>query len=584
MQRIVNFLFNGKRLSLGWWLVIIAGSLLLLIYLVLSRDVRNNLYIEAGQQMNRLQNSLDATLGKHAYLPALLATTQGSGDIAIGSSSDPARLEGYNRQLEKLSGISDTLDIYLMSPDGTTLASSNWNKTNTFIGQNFSFRPYFRQAIEGGPGRYYALGTTSGERGYYFSHPVRGQANEIVGVIVVKVDIKAIESNWNYEDAEFMITDDNGIVFMSSREQWRIRSIYPLSEATLAGVHGGRRYADKAIRPIPDMAHKPIDQFTSDTRFRENHYLHLHRDMPGENWRLHVLVDKKIPYQNLYRTFLLSSIVVLLSCLLVFLLMRNQSQRRRYEQQARQELREQVESRTRELKLAQEELVQAAKMAALGELSAGINHELNNPLTAIRSYASNAIRLLENGQLDIVKSNLSEIQNLTETMAAIARQLKTFGRKSQGNIESIEITQALDSAILIIHPKLNRENVELVRPQSIEPVMIRADLVWLEQIIVNLLNNAIQAVSGRTERRVFLSTSSTDGEVSLSIRDSGPGIDESHLPQVFEAFFTTKDAGKGLGLGLSISYRLAKDMQGRLSACNSPEGGAEFTLVLPRAK
>jgi two-component system C4-dicarboxylate transport sensor histidine kinase DctB len=240
-----------------------------------------------------------------------------------------------------------------------------------------------------------------------------------------------------------------------------------------------------------------------------------------------------------------------------------------------------VEERTRELRLAQEGLVQATKMAALGQLSAAINHELNNPLGAIRAYADNAKQFLERGHPDLAKANLQEISALTERMATITRQLKIFSRKSSGSISDCPLQVALDSAFLIVHPKLAQTQVILHDQRAADLEWVKADLVWLEQILVNLLSNAIDAAASQAEGQVWLTTQRVADKVRIQVRDNGAGIQEQDKPHLFEPFFTTKALGKGLGLGLSISYRLAKDMQGELLAENAPEGGAIFSLLLP---
>lgn len=531
--------------------------------------------------MNRLQSNLETTLGQHAYLPAFLASLPSVRKFAADPPSETGSKESFNQQLEKLSGISSTLDIYLMRTDGETIASSNWKKKNTFIGKNFAFRPYFQQAIGGRPGKYFALGTASGERGYYFAYPVRNEEEITVGVIVVKVDISAIESVWENTGFEFMITDKNDVIFMSSRKEWQLKSLQPITQKILNKIYNSRRYSDKIIQSLVDYKTTTIDAKAAYTTLSDKNYLHVKKDIPEEDWRLHILADRKNSQLNLFQTFGLSSIAILLACSLAYLLLRNQHQKRMYEIMVRKELRKKIDERTKELKLAQEDLVQAAKMAALGELSAGINHELNNPLTAIRSYANNAVQFLDNGQLDIVRSNLSEINNLTETMAAIARQLKTFSRKSHGEFEAVDLRHALDSALLIIQPKLTRENVKFIQNISSEVSHVQADLLWLEQILVNILHNAIEAVAGQTEKTIWLTVNPENNNVKIDIRDNGPGIDESDIGQIFEAFFTTKDPGKGLGLGLSISYKLAIDMQGNITVQNDKDGGAHFSLTLP---
>jgi two-component system C4-dicarboxylate transport sensor histidine kinase DctB len=313
------------------------------------------------------------------------------------------------------------------------------------------------------------------------------------------------------------------------------------------------------------------------------HYWVHKQAMDFIDWDVYILTDWGNVPRTVFTTVLVTAFILLLSLLLLYVLWKNQRQRRDYEQQAREELEAKVAERTRELQRTQEELVQAAKMAALGQLSAGINHELNNPLTAIRAYADNATQFLDIGKPEIARNNLVEIVALTERMATITRQLKTFSRKSAGQIETCDLHWALDSALNIVKPKLAQTRIVLEQQLAEHTRYVQADLVWLEQILVNLLSNAADAVQEQAEQRVWLTLQADNGQVAIHVRDNGAGISPDAMPHVFEAFFTTKIIGKGLGLGLSISYRLARDMHGQLSVANAARGGAIFTLTLQQA-
>ncbi|MEZ5449548.1 MAG: ATP-binding protein [Thiolinea sp.] len=488
-----------------------------------------------------------------------------------------------NNYLERANAIAGTLDIYLMRADGTTVASSNWYKESSFINKNFSFRPYYQQAMQGRLGRYYALGTTSNERGYYFASAVRDEpGGKVIGVVTVKISVGEVEGLWKHEPVEFLVTDPDGVVFMASQERWRYHTLSTLPEQRKTEIRRSLRYLDKPLDTLPDFRLE-YDQGAAQVWLEGKHYLLTLHPMLTEGWDVQVLSDWQSADRALNMALTLATVLLGLSGLLVFLLWKYQSQRRRYEHAALEALESKVEERTRELRLAQEELIQAAKMAALGQLSAAINHELNNPLGAIRAYADNAAQFLALGRTDMARSNLEEISGLTERMAAITRQLKTFSRKSAGRVENCPLATALDSALLIVQPRLSQTTIRLHQQRDPQLLEVRADLVWLEQILVNLLSNALEAVAEQGDGEIRLITRRDNGQALIQVRDNGPGISASDLPHVFEAFFTTKSIGKGLGLGLSISYRLAKDMQGDLQAGNAPEGGAVFTLLLPLA-
>lgn len=556
---------------------------LLTVYYAVRQSAEQRLQQETSGLSQQLVGQLTAELEKHRYLPELLAQSTEARSLLSSPSPDPAALAAFNQTLEKANRIASTADIYLMRLDGLTIAASNWNTRASFVGKNFAFRQYFQQAIQGQLGRYYALGTTSKKRGYYFAHAVHDREDKAIGVMVVKVDIDLQEERWKQTTADFMVADRDSVVFMSSRDEWRLRSLQVLSAATQAALHQNQRYDQQAIERLPgNWRINPALEWQRVSTAQQQYLVHK-RPMDFIDWDVYILTDWSSVTRTVVTMVLMTAFMLLLTLLLLYVLWKNQRQRREYEQKAREDLEAKVAERTQELHRTQEELVQAAKMAALGQLSAGINHELNNPLTAIRAYADNAAQFLELGKPDIARNNLTEIVGLTERMATITRQLKTFSRKSAGQIETCDLHWALDSALSIVQPKLTQTHIVLEQQRGEQTRYVQADLVWLEQILVNLLSNAAEAVQEQTEQRLWVVLQAHDGQVQVSVRDNGTGISEAALPHVFEAFFTTKTVGKGLGLGLSISYRLAREMNGDLRAANAPQGGAVFTLTLQAA-
>ncbi|MFZ1387683.1 MAG: ATP-binding protein [Thiolinea sp.] len=569
----------SKKTVLGFFLAI-AALILLIVYYSVSYSAQTRLQESSQNYLTRLTGALDSALARHSYLPVLLAQEPVIQDF-LKQKPDAIRTDQLNRYLERINKIAGTLDIYLMLPNGDTIAASNWAKEQSFIGKNFAFRPYFQQAIQGNLGRYYAVGTTSNERGYYFAALVSDEDEHSLGVITVKVNVAEIEAFWQSEPIDFLITDSEGIIFLASQKQWLFHTIKPLTELRRQAIHEVKRYLEQPLEPLPDFRWSALSPPYQQAWLQNTHYLLAERNMEEAGWEVYVLLDWQAINRPAAIAVALATVLLLLTSLLLLLLWKNQSQRRRYKQAAMEALESKVEERTRELRLAQEELVQAAKMAALGQLSAAINHELNNPLGAIRAYADNASQFLERGHPEFAQANLQEISGLTERMAAITRQLKIFSRKSSGSISDCYLPVALDSALLIVRPKLAQTSIHFHDQRDNTIQWVRADLVWLEQILVNLLSNALDATAEQAAGQVWLSTERVENKVQIQVRDNGAGIQEQDRPHLFEPFFTTKALGKGLGLGLSISYRLAKDMQGELVAENSPDGGAIFSLLLP---
>lgn len=580
-----EFLKKQRQLSKKAWLGLFLLAAVLLVsavYYSVSFSAQTRLQESSQYYLTRLTGSLDAALARHSYLPVLLAQEPVIQDY-LKQQPNAISTEQLNMYLERINKIAGTLDIYLMLPSGDTVAASNWAKEQSFIGKNFAFRPYFQQAIQGNLGRYYAVGTTSNERGYYFAYSISDADDHSLGVITVKVNVAEIEAFWQSEPIDFMVTDSEGIVFLASQPQWLFKSLKPLTELRRQAIRDVKRYLDHHLDPLPEFQQVNSHPLYQQAWLEDKHYLMAERSMQEAGWEVYVLLDWREVTRPAMLALVLASVLWLLTSLLILLLWKNQSQRRRYKQAVLESLESKVEERTRELRLAQEGLIQATKMAALGQLSAAINHELNNPLGAIRAYADNAKQFLERGHPELAQANLQEISDLTERMAAITRQLKIFSRKSSGSVNDCNLPVALDSAFLIVRPKLSQTKVTLHDQRDPSLQWVRADLVWLEQILVNLLSNALDAATERSDGQVWLKTERVEDKVRIQVRDNGAGIQEQDKPHLFEPFFTTKALGKGLGLGLSISYRLAKDMQGELSAENAADGGAIFSLLLPIA-
>jgi two-component system C4-dicarboxylate transport sensor histidine kinase DctB len=251
-------------------------------------------------------------------------------------------------------------------------------------------------------------------------------------------------------------------------------------------------------------------------------------------------------------------------------------------QQRTLELQNEVEERKKaeqSLLETQSELIQAAKLAGLGQMSAGISHELNQPLTAIRNFSENAQRLLARNQLEDVNGNLQEINEITEGMAAIIAQLRGFSRKSSGERSQVSVSQAVSQVLGMFQRDIQSRQIEVAI--NINPELsVFTDPLLLNQVLVNVISNAIQAMSDMTEPRINIEATRVSAEIKLQISDTGPGIPENVIENIFDPFFTTKEVGLGLGLGLSISYRIMDSLGGRIEVANIDAGGASFRLYL----
>lgn len=581
------------------WTILLGVNVIALVligHLAFRSQALGDLAAETENHLTLFVSSLDGRLEKYEYLPSLLANDHRL--VAALRAPEPTRTRDANRFLEAVADTVGASDVYLMDAVGTTVAASNWNLDRSFVDRNFSFRPYFRQAMEGGLGRYFALGTTSNQRGYYYAYPVTYD-REIRGAVVVKVDLDQIEQNWATQGKDVMVTDEDGVVFLTTRSEWLFASMQSLSAADATRIRESRRYADTALgrlrvtwlKSIDDEARQVLIQ--SGERRGGRPFLMVSREMPKAGWTVHMVADTRIARESALQRTALAGLGMLIVLLLVILYLVNR-QRQRALVFARDELEHRVEQRTAELRSevderrraeselrdTQAELIHAAKMAGLGQMSAGISHELNQPLTAIRSYADNAARMLARERYDALGGNLGQIRELTDRMAGIIGQLRGFSRKSRGERKSVPVRDAVNQALELFRRDIEHHAIEVTNGVD-EEAIVDTDPLLLNQVLVNLLSNAIHAVSGRDPRHIEIVAGTVDGVVWIRVSDNGPGIDDEVAANMFDPFFTTKEVGLGLGLGLSISYRIMESLGGSIRADNAAGGGAQFTIELP---
>ena len=580
-----------------------------------KEDSLLELSVQGRSQLNLYVTHLKGQLEKYKFLPELLSTNKRLVDL-LQKPGDSERAEALNRYLETVNSIAGASDTYLMDRDGLTIAASNWQSERPFVGRNFSYRPYFRQAIQGGLGRYFALGTTSRKRGYYFAFPVRHEGN-ILGAVVIKIDMTSVEDQWSGRKEEIVVTDPDGIAFITTRPEWRFRSlIEPLNDSARERIVTSKRYPkiELAAAPLLRVTEPRHDgeklvrlqkQELNSTSAYPGYYLIQSRAMPEAGWQVHLLTPLAVINERvLIAAGVATSIFTVVILFGLFLRQRYKRRKEKslYEAKAQEALRDahdQLEQRVQErtielsreieerrntevaLRRTQDELIQAAKLAVIGQMSTGISHEINQPLAAIRSYSDNALRLLQNERTSDVKWNLTQISELTEHMAHISSQLKLFARKTDGQVVDVFLSNAIDASCSILQPQFRKTQTELITELS-QDTQVRANPVQLEQVLVNLFCNAMNAMENQQQRWIKLTAVNCGENVCVTIHDNGPGIEPEHLAQIFDPFFTTRETG--LGLGLSISHRIIEGMGGSLKAANHPAGGAVFTMELKRVQ
>lgn len=571
-----------------WALVLILA--LLAIHRGTAGFVHGQLEAQGRATLELYAATLRGRLDKFRAQPVVLAEHPSTRALFDGPAPSAEAIAAANRLYVRTSRVIGASDIYVMDADGTTLAASNWADTPTFVGQNFSYRPYFIEAMQGRLGRFYALGTTSNKRGYYFAYPVR-RDGEAVGVLAVKVDVEEMEAVWQGTAGHVLVIDDARIVFMSDRPDWLYRPLGPLLPADRERLSETRRYDRIDRPPLPVRAAGASEVVLDDGR--PARFLRLDLEMPDAGWTVVMLAGTAAADAQILAVILISGVAVLaLAGALWASVQRRRAMREKLEteergrlalQRAAADLERRVEERTADLAAARDELVQAEKMAALGQMLTGLGHELNQPITAIRAYAENTLKLLAAGRTEAVRENLRTIAEVTERANRLIRHLKGFARKGRLALGPTTLTVVVQSALQLVAHQARDAAVAVRVGSGISGTAVHADPVRLEQVLVNLLTNALDAVAGRRERWIAIDAVEADGVVEITVADSGPGVPPERRDRIFEPMYTTKDPGDGLGLGLSIAYAIMRDMGGTLAVVDGGGGagaGAVFRLTL----
>lgn len=554
---------RAPMISRHLWLIValvLCGLLLAAVFAATHRAAREQMQQAQQVDMRARMQALESVLLRQRAVATVLA------DDAVMAQAlrDPsqANRDLVSIKLDRLREQTDSAVIYLMDATGEAIAASNWNEPTSFVGTNYGFRDYFTQALLHGEATQFALGTVSQRAGLYLSHDLRDgpadQGGEVLGVVVVKVEFDRLETGWQNVPARTDVVDDGGQIILSSRPDLRF---LPAPAPT------GREI-------VTQMA------------------------VPGTQWVMRVSAPAR---PALYAGLMASGTAGFGLSLLglgtgIALRARRRAARRAEdERRYRADLERAVDERTRALSdemrerqalekrldRLREEMVQANKLTALGQITAGVAHEVNQPLATIRLLAENGEALLARGEAGDVGANLSSIRRMADRIARITEQLRGFARKASGQIAPVALRDAFEVALLLTAAPREAQGIVLDMPGIAPDLRVMAETVALEQILVNLLQNAQEALGGRADPRITV-TIEPGARVRVVISDNGPGIAPEIAGQIFTPFVTSKS--QGMGLGLVISQDLARELGGSLTALPPRPGqGASFILEIPGA-
>ncbi len=566
------------------------------------------------RQLELHARTVESELSKYTYLPSLLELESSVSQLLADPNQETRKT--VNDYLEGLNRRSRSRAIYVMDTTGRVLATSNWRDADSYQGEDLSFRAYFQNAVRGQPGRFYGIGSTNGEPGYYLAHGLE-EHGKIIGVAVVKVRLEALEERWQRARLEAFVSDENGIIILSSDPARRLKAVRPLSDDTKERLAHSLQYYWATLNELEPLARERINEGSEKLTFPANSelvadqkevtFLAQTRPLSDTPWNFTLLT----PLNDLRRAAINQGILVAVAFGLVAFLLIAWNERRKViatrlaAREALQEANSQLERRIAErtadlrasnerlkgqirerrqaeetLRRAQDELVQAGKLAAIGQMSTSIAHELNQPLAALRTLSGNTVRFLERGALDTASANLKTINELIDRMGRITASLRSFARRGDDQGEA-NLGKAVDAALQVLSARLDGLPMTLHRDFS--NAQLQIDQTRLEQILVNLIGNALDAMQAQAAPELWLDGHNADGKYRLRVRDNGHGIDPEARKHLFEPFFTTKPGEQGLGLGLTLSASLAAATGGNLAVEHPASGGTAFVLCLPLA-
>ena len=534
--------------------------------------------IAAAQQARSAASRLAGELQKFRLLPLVLIEYPDVHDVLGGG--DDATVRRMNSKLELLAERTDAAVIYLIAHDGRTIAASNWREPQSFVGQNYGFRPYFRDALANGGAELFALGTVSGRPGLFIARRVE-EAGRTLGVIVVKVEFDRLEAEWARQPLSTFVADDHGVIIITSRDDWRFRTLAPIDAPTRAAIRAALQFGNLPLTPLP-LTRDGGTWTGPAARYREAAVA-----VPMAGARLYAfqpLAPAEASANATARTAILIAFI-LLAALLIWVFRARET--RRLQAEARHMLETEVAARTSDLvdanrrfRAARDELAQASRLGTIGQITAGVAHEINQPVAAIRGFAENAAKFLDRGDVGKASDNLRTIVSLTERIGAIIAELRSFARRTTPAMGSVEIGPVIDGALLLVGDRIRENGVAIERVGETAELRCIADRVRLEQILVNLFQNALDALAGHRDPRIRIETAA-ESEVAITVADNGPGVDPDVADNLFTPFVTGK--ADGLGLGLGIARDIAREFGGTLDHIASPMGGAAFRLVVRRA-
>ena len=573
-----------------------------------ERSALASLAAEARSALPLASSALRAEIDRQRAVPVVLA--EESTVRAVLAEPTPERLAGADELLRRIADGTRASVVYLVDRGGRAIAASNYREPDSFVGNDFRFRQYVQRALAQGRAEQYALGTVSRRPGLYISQRI-GTAQAPLGVVVAKVELDRVEAEWRQTGRPVFAADGRGIVLATSVPDWRFRTLEPVAAEEATAYRESLQFGEAPLTPLPLSAAGAPDLVRlaagSDTGASPGRYVEVSGAVEGgpEGWRLTILAPAgaALAQAGFLARLLTALALALLAAAAAFVWRRRTREARRRAEMVRnaaalearvaerttelteayrdlqREMAERREAEAKTLRL-RDDLAQANRLATLGQIAAGVAHEINQPVAAIRTYAENAGRFLDVGEPDTARANMGTVVGLTARIGAITETLRGLARRARRPSERLALSDVVDGALTILASRIAESGATVERVGE-EALRVEADRIGLEQVLVNLLRNALDALAGTPEPRIRIETGGGAGVARLTVSDNGPGLSPDEAERLFTPFSTSKP--QGLGLGLVISQDIVTELGGRLTAGTVPDGGVAFTIELPEA-
>ena len=538
------------------------------------------------ERLSLYQESLRSTINRVSHLPRVVV----SHPHTVEMLRDGTKVDQFNNYLKTVSDKANSAALYILDANATTVAASNYDTPESFVGNNYRFRRYFLDAVANGQATFFAIGVTTGRPGYFLSEAILDDSGTVLGVAVVKVEFKELLEAWSGAGEHVLITDEDDVTVLASDERYLYKPLRTLPESRLAQMRESKKFTGYDLAKLDFVSQEGSFQGRVEI---ENEDFSISTVGTSElGWQLHFLTPLA-PVQKSAYAF--AAFILLLCGLLasVLLFMRSREKQGILQAKANEaervskintQLEQEVQVRKeaeKQLRNAQSELIQSSRLAALGKMSAAIVHEVNQPVSAIRLFTSSGALLLKERRLKEAGKVFQDIKKMTERLGSITSDLLIFSRKPVSKPKPVDLNECVEEILVQFKPELELLDFELDLQLHENAVPVMGSKVRFEQIVSNLVKNAIQACEKTASPKIILRTWVKDNRSGLSVQDNGKGVPPEIMGQLFDPFFTTKNVGEGVGLGLALCYAIADEANGKISCENIDDGGVCFNIDFP---